>query len=219
MKRSIIAAAVFSSFFMSAGVFAADVDTGTLTIKGNIAESPCKFEAGGDSVSINMPTVPTTVFEGKAKYSTYDDAVGVTSSMLKISCPKEVAGVKLSLITNDKITGNDKAIASSNDTVGYYLYLGDNSDVLDVSAPFNIESYKTAEGQYAIPFKAKYLKLNSSYLNYVIDCMKNTTTKIANIKAYMVTTLYNAPNTINHYYQQEVQHDMYGGGWHEKGIV
>ena len=67
--------------------------------------------------------------------------------------------------------------------------------------------------------KAKYLKLNSSHLNYVIDCMKNTTTKIANIKAYMVTTLYNAPNTINHYYQQEVQHDMYGGGWHEKGIV
>ncbi|EFY5735226.1 type 1 fimbrial protein [Shigella flexneri] len=156
MKRSIIAAAVFSSFFMSAVVFAADVDTGTLTIKGNIAESPCKFEAGGDSVSINMPTVPTTVFEGKAKYSTYDDAVGVTSSMLKISCPKEVAGVKLSLITNDKITGNDKAIASSNDTVG------DNSDVLDVSAPFNIESYKTAEGQYAIPFKAKYLKLTDN---------------------------------------------------------
>ena len=155
MKRSIIAAAVFSSFFMSAGVFAADVDTGTLTIKGNIAESPCKFEAGGDSVSINMPTVPTSVFEGKAKYSTYDDAVGVTSSMLKISCPKEVAGVKLSLITNDKITG-------SNDTVGYYLYLGDNSDVLDVSAPFNIESYKTAEGQYAIPFKAKYLKLTDN---------------------------------------------------------
>ncbi|EIA3660637.1 type 1 fimbrial protein [Shigella flexneri] len=151
-----MAAAVFSSFFMSAGVFAADVDTGTLTIKGNIAESPCKFEAGGDSVSINMPTVPTTVFEGKAKYSTYDDAVGVTSSMLKISCPKEVAGVKLSLITNDKITGNDKAIASSNDTVG------DNSDVLDVSAPFNIESYKTAEGQYAIPFKAKYLKLTDN---------------------------------------------------------
>ncbi|STI17019.1 fimbrial protein [Escherichia coli] len=46
--------------------------------------------------------------------------------------------------------------------MGYYLYLGDNSDVLDVSAPFNIESYKTAEGQYAIPFKAKYLKLTDN---------------------------------------------------------
>ena len=67
--------------------------------------------------------------------------------------------------------------------------------------------------------ESKFLKLNSSHLNYVIGCMKNTTTKITNIKAYMVTTLYNAPNTINHYYQQEVQHDMYGGGWHEKGIV
>ena len=67
--------------------------------------------------------------------------------------------------------------------------------------------------------KSKFLKLNSSHLNYVIGCMKNTTTKITNIKAYMVTTLYNAPSTINHYYQQEVQPDMYGGGWHEKGIV
>ena len=162
MKHSIIAVAVLPSVFMSAGIFAAEVDTGTLTIKGNISESPCTFVAGGDSVSINMPTVPTTVFDGKAKYSTYDGAVGVTSSMLKITCPKTIDGVKLSLITNEKILGNDKAISSSNDTVGYYLYLGDSSDVLDISAPFNIESYKTADGQYAIPFKAKYLKLTDS---------------------------------------------------------
>ena len=67
--------------------------------------------------------------------------------------------------------------------------------------------------------KSKFLKLDSTHLQYVIGCMQNTTTKIANIKAYMITSLYNAPNTINHYYQQEVQHDMYGGGWHEKGIV
>ena len=67
--------------------------------------------------------------------------------------------------------------------------------------------------------KSKFLKLDSGHLEYVMGCMKNTTTKIANIKSYMVTALYNAPSTINHYYQQEVQHDMYGGGWHEKGIV
>lgn len=162
MKRSIIAAAVFSSFFMSAGVFAADVDTGTLTIKGNIAESPCKFEAGGDSVSINMPTVPTSVFEGKAKYSTYDDAVGVTSSMLKISCPKEVAGVKLSLITNDKITGNDKAIASSNDTVGYYLYLGDNSDVWMFLHLLTLRVIKQRKVNMLFRLKQKYLKLTDN---------------------------------------------------------
>ena len=67
--------------------------------------------------------------------------------------------------------------------------------------------------------KSRFLKLNSGHLEYVIGCMKETTTKITNIKAYMVTALYNAPTTINHFYQQEVQHDMYGGGWHEKGIV
>ena len=66
--------------------------------------------------------------------------------------------------------------------------------------------------------KSKFLKLNSSHLEYVIGCMKETTTKIANIRAYMVTALYNAPNTMNHYYQQLVQHDMYGGGWEEKGL-
>ncbi len=59
--------------------------------------------------------------------------------------------------------------------------------------------------------KAKFLKLDSSHLEYVIGCMKKNTTKITNIKSYMVTALYNAPSTINHYYQQEVQHDMYGG--------
>lgn len=67
--------------------------------------------------------------------------------------------------------------------------------------------------------KSKFLKLNSGHLGYVIECMKNTTTKIGNIKAYMITALYNAPNTINHYYQQEVNHDMYGGGWSEQGII
>jgi hypothetical protein len=59
--------------------------------------------------------------------------------------------------------------------------------------------------------KSMFLKLNSGHLEYVISCMRETNTKIANIKAYMVTALYNAPTTMNHYYQQEVQHDMYGG--------
>lgn len=67
--------------------------------------------------------------------------------------------------------------------------------------------------------KSKFLKLNQGHIEYVMGCLKNTTTKIGNIRSYLITSLYNAPNTMNHYYQQEVQHDMYGGGWHEKGIV
>lgn len=58
--------------------------------------------------------------------------------------------------------------------------------------------------------KSKFLKLNSSHLQYVMGCMKNNTTKVSNIKAYLITALYNAPNTMSHYYTAEVNHDMYG---------
>lgn len=67
--------------------------------------------------------------------------------------------------------------------------------------------------------KSRFLKLRSSHAEYVMGCMKNTVTKIVNIRAYLITALYNAPSTMNHYYQQEVMHDMYGGGWEEKGVV
>jgi hypothetical protein len=67
--------------------------------------------------------------------------------------------------------------------------------------------------------KSRFLKLNSGHVEYVMGCMKETTTKITNIRAYLITALYNAPSTMSHYYQQEVQHDMYGGGWAEKGIT
>ena len=67
--------------------------------------------------------------------------------------------------------------------------------------------------------KSRFLKLNSGHVAYVMGCMKETTTKITNIRAYLITALYNAPSTMSHYYQQEVQHDMYGGGWAEKGIT
>ena len=67
--------------------------------------------------------------------------------------------------------------------------------------------------------KSRFLKLNNSHVGYVMERMKDTVTKITNIRAYLLTALYNAPSTMGHYYQQEVQHDMYGGGWEEKGAA
>lgn len=58
--------------------------------------------------------------------------------------------------------------------------------------------------------KSKFLKLKPSHLQYVIECIKNNTTKVSNIKAYMITALYNAQNTISHYYTAEVNHDFFG---------
>ena len=59
--------------------------------------------------------------------------------------------------------------------------------------------------------KSKFLKLNSSHLQYVIGCMRNNTTKVTNIRAYLITALYNAPNTMGHYYTAEVNHDIFSG--------
>ena len=60
--------------------------------------------------------------------------------------------------------------------------------------------------------KSRFLKLDSSNVQYVIDCMKNNTTYVRNIKKYLLAALYNAPATINNYYSSLVQHDLYGGG-------
>lgn len=54
--------------------------------------------------------------------------------------------------------------------------------------------------------RSKFLRLTSNHVMYVMDCIKNTTTKIANIKAYLLVALFNAPSTIDHYYQQEIRH-------------
>ncbi len=56
--------------------------------------------------------------------------------------------------------------------------------------------------------KSKFLKLNTMHLEYVMDCMKNNTTKIRNIKNYLLSALFNAPTTMGSYYQSEVSHDM-----------
>lgn len=58
--------------------------------------------------------------------------------------------------------------------------------------------------------KAKFMKLNSGHIEFVFDCMKENTTKIRNIKKYMLAVLFNAPSTIDNYYSALVNHDMYG---------
>ena len=59
--------------------------------------------------------------------------------------------------------------------------------------------------------KSKFLKLNSSHIEFVLDCMRENTTKVRNIKQYLKAVLFNAPSTIDSYYTALVNHDLYGG--------
>ena len=61
--------------------------------------------------------------------------------------------------------------------------------------------------------KSQFMKLTHAHIEYVCLCLNKNTTKVGNIKSYLLTALYNSVLTINHYYQAEVNHDLYGGGW------
>ena len=65
--------------------------------------------------------------------------------------------------------------------------------------------------------KSRFLKIRQPHIEYVMEAMKKTTSKIHDIRSYLITALYRAPDTMNHYYRQEVNHDFYGGD--EKGIL
>ena len=59
--------------------------------------------------------------------------------------------------------------------------------------------------------KAKFMKLDSEHIRFVLDCMQENTTKIRNMKQYLRTVLFNALSTINNYYTSLVAHDMATG--------
>ena len=57
--------------------------------------------------------------------------------------------------------------------------------------------------------KDKLMRLNSLHIEYVFECLENNTSHVRNIKKYMLAVLFNAPGTISHYYDRQVQHDLY----------
>lgn len=56
--------------------------------------------------------------------------------------------------------------------------------------------------------KARFQKLRFEHISYVLDSLNKTTSDIKNIRAYLLTALYNAPLTIDPYYSAAVRHDM-----------
>ena len=59
--------------------------------------------------------------------------------------------------------------------------------------------------------KNRFMKVEHGHIEYVVGCLEKNTSKVGNIRAYLLTTLYNSTMTIENYYRAEVNHDMYGG--------
>ena len=109
------------------------------------------------------------------------------------------------------------------DNIGYeYLIQVDHIDreQLDEIAELIVDTVCSARKTIRIAgddypaevVKSRFLKLDSSHIEYVLDRMRENTTYVRNIKKYLLAALYNAPATIGSYYTSLVSHDLYGGG-------
>ena len=61
--------------------------------------------------------------------------------------------------------------------------------------------------------RSRFLKLDSSHIEFVMECLHNNSTEIRNMKQYLLTVLFNAPTTMSIHYTAQVNHDMHAGGW------
>ena len=61
--------------------------------------------------------------------------------------------------------------------------------------------------------KSKFMKLDSSHIEFVMDCLQKNTTQVRNMKQYLLAVLFNAPTTMNNHFTSLVNHDMHAGGW------
>lgn len=68
------------------------------------------------------------------------------------------------------------------------------------------------EDRPADEVRSRFMSLNSEHIRYVLECLQGTTSRVRNIRQYLLTTLYNAPLTISSYYDALVRHDLYGKG-------
>ena len=91
-------------------------------------------------------------------------------------------------------------------------------DVLEEILELMVEIMTTAKSHIRIGgenklrevVKSRFMKITSEHIEYVITCLNENTTDVRNIKSYLITSLYNAPATIDNYYQARVNHDLYG---------
>ena len=95
--------------------------------------------------------------------------------------------------------------------LGDQQYIDEMVELIAETISFKRENMFIGNVEYPYQFvKNKLLKVDSSHIQYVLECLHDNTTKIRNVRAYLLTSIFNAPSTINHYYQAEVNHDLYG---------
>ena len=99
----------------------------------------------------------------------------------------------------------------------YPLYLDDLNEIIELLVETVCAKRKTtrisgADFPHEI-VRSRFLKLDSSHIEFVMDCLQKNTTQVRNMKQYLLAVLFNAPTTMSNHYTSLVNHDMHTGGW------
>ena len=99
----------------------------------------------------------------------------------------------------------------------YPLYLDDLNEIVELLVETVCARRKTtrisgSDFPHEI-VRSRFLKLDSSHIEFVMDCLQKNTTQVRNMKQYLLAVLFNAPTTMNNHFTSLVNHDMHAGGW------
>lgn len=116
------------------------------------------------------------------------------------------------------VIDREKVTACVKENIGYIAFSQQQRPQVDELVELIVDTLCSPQATFRIGgiqfkqaiVKKRLIELEQSHIEYVLECLSKNTTKIRNIRGYLLTTLYNAPTTIEHYYQATVQYDLYG---------
>ena len=166
MKRSVIAATVLASLFMSAGSFAAEGSSdGQLTINGKVTETTCQFLSGSENTTISMSEIGRDQFDNVEVGSPVTTYSNTTSLPLKVKCLGEKKPRIIFSSTQFEGTGSNVTRNTGDASgVGFAVFCGkgtDSSKRISGNSPIELTS-ATNNGEYELHFTAQYAKADNN---------------------------------------------------------
>ena len=166
-----------------------------------------------DKPTLENPTQLNTESTKKRKRQSKDlsitDSIPFPSGFPDVTAQKRTEAKESFERYRDLILENIDYDVLANDPRVDHEQLDEIIDLLQETVCSTRSRIRVAGNDYpAEVVRSKLLKLNSEHIRFVMDCLKQNTTRIRNIRQYLLTALFNAPSTMSSYYAALVAHDM-----------
>lgn len=186
----------------------------------NLQVKSCKNEQVKSSTDMQVQS--STGLQNKScnslppSYTNINDTDYSNTNPINLSCDESIQGrmdgmEEIRIYTEIVKENIDYDILLERSSIGDRGYIDEIVELMVETICIKRDYVKIAGADYPYQLvKGKLLKVDSSHIEYVLESLHNNTTKVRNIKSYLLTSIYNAPSTIDSYYRAEVNHDMYG---------